>query len=229
MAAPPQTILQMPLIAFGIDEVAELTGLSIRQLQRWDRNEFFEPTYADPNRRRPASRIYSRDDVIALRIIARLREFRVPFDELRSLLRELLHGKNGTEPPRRLYVVGNRVYLNEAEAVVAARESQGRHEPRTIDVGVLITELNEAIERLRERKPEEIGKVIRRRGTMSGVPIIAGTRIPTEMIAWFHDHGYQLSEILENYPRLMPEDVMAAVEFENARKDKSAELALVHG
>jgi DNA-binding transcriptional MerR regulator len=229
MTAPSRNYRLMPLIAFGIDEVAELTGLSVRQLQRWDRNGFFEPTYADPNRRRPASRIYSRDDVVALRIIARLRELRVPFAELRSLLPKLPHGKNGKEAPRQLFVFGDSVYFTEAEAVVAASVAQGRCEPTTIDIETLIAALTEAIERLRERKPEEIDKVVRRRGTMGGVPIIAGTRIPTEFIAWYHDSGYSMDWILREFPRLTPADVRAAVAFESQREAKSPDPVLVRG
>jgi uncharacterized protein (DUF433 family) len=70
--------------------------------------------------------------------------------------------------------------------------------------------------------------VIRRRAIMQGVPIIAGTRIPTETIAWFHDHGYSLGEILENYPRLTPQDVEAAIAFEDQHEKNSFAPTLVH-
>jgi uncharacterized protein (DUF433 family) len=68
--------------------------------------------------------------------------------------------------------------------------------------------------------------VTRNRWIMSGVPIIAGTRIPTETIAWFHDNGYALDWILENFPRLTPEDVQAAIAFENKPDPAHRELVL---
>jgi uncharacterized protein (DUF433 family) len=71
---------------------------------------------------------------------------------------------------------------------------------------------------LGERGPEQIGQVTRTRGIMRGVPVIAGTRIPTETVAWFVNHGYALAEILENVPRLTPTDVEAAVAFEEEAK-----------
>ena len=66
---------------------------------------------------------------------------------------------------------------------------QGQGEPTTIELKSVIADVAEAIERLRERRPEHIGQVTRNRGILGGVPIIAGTRIPTETIAWFHGHG----------------------------------------
>ena len=66
----------------------------------------------------------------------------------------------------------------------------------------------------------------RNRWIMSGVPIIAGTRIPTETIAWFHDNGYALDWILENFPRLTPQDVQAALAFESDRDAANRERTL---
>jgi uncharacterized protein (DUF433 family) len=43
--------------------------------------------------------------------------------------------------------------------------------------------------------------------------LIAGTRIPTETIAWFHNNGYSLDWISEQFPRLTAIDVEAAVAF----------------
>jgi uncharacterized protein (DUF433 family) len=69
--------------------------------------------------------------------------------------------------------------------------------------------------------------VTRTRGIMRGAPVIAGTRIPTEIIAWFASHGYSLSEILENFPRLTAKDVEAVVAFENEWEAQTFELILV--
>jgi uncharacterized protein (DUF433 family) len=88
--------------------------------------------------------------------------------------------------------------------------------------------VEQGVRKLAERRPEEIGQVIRSRRIMSGVPIIAGTRIPTETIAWFHDKGYELNWILENFPRLTPEDVRAAIEFEKTSDQATRELVFAH-
>jgi uncharacterized protein (DUF433 family) len=219
---------KIPLTAFDIEAAARVTGLSVSQLQRWDRSGFFHPSLADPNRRRPGSRIYSRDDLVALRAIATLRGARVPLSTLAALPRLLAQRANGEQPTRCLHVVGGRLFLSREEAIASTRRVGSQGELTTIDVESIAAEVESAIARLGERKPDEIGRVTRRRAIMDGVPIIAGTRIPTETIAWFHDHGYSLSDILENFPRLTAEDVNAALAFEHREVPNTPEPILAH-
>jgi hypothetical protein len=91
--------------------------------------------------------------------------------------------ENGDWHARSFHVAGSRVYLSGAEATEVALRTGRRNGPTTVDVATVLVEVEEALERLGERRPEEIGQVVRRRAIMSGVPIIAGTRIPTETIA----------------------------------------------
>lgn len=214
MEPSPRNVETIPVTVLDIEHVARVTGLSVSRLQRWDRTGFFHPSRADPNRRRPASRIYSGTDVVALAAIARLREAGVPLAELKEVPCLLAPNETGERPVRCFYVVGDRLFLSRDEALSAARAVGEQAEPTVIDMAAVTAELEAAIERLSERQPEEIGQVIRRRGKMRGVPIIAGTRIPTETISWFHDYGYSLIEILENFPRLTATDVDAAIKFE---------------
>jgi len=48
---------------------------------------------------------------------------------------------------------------------------------------------------------------------MVGKPIIKGTRIPVEMIVRMVAQGISTSDILENYPRLAPNDIQAALHY----------------
>jgi uncharacterized protein (DUF433 family) len=112
--------------------------------------------------------------------------------------------------------------------MVALGAKSGATELVTIELGEVKARVEQGVRKLAERRPEEIGQVIRNRRIMSGAPIIAGTRIPTETIAWFHDNGYESDWILENFPRLTPEDIRAALEFEKASDLATRELALAH-
>jgi uncharacterized protein (DUF433 family) len=231
MATSVRNVASIPLTAFDIHAVARVTGLSISQLQQWDRTGFFHPSLADPNRRRPGSRIDSRNDVIVLRIIAKLRETGVPLARLKPVLDLLLSDRKekATWPACAVDVVDKRIYVSKDDAIRAANQSGQMDEPTTIDLASVIAEVEEAVERLGERRPEQIGQVIRKRAIMGGVPIIAGTRIPTETIAWFHSNGYPLTEILANFPRLTPRDIEAAVAFETEREANTSEPILVTG
>lgn len=50
---------------------------------------------------------------------------------------------------------------------------------------------------------------------MFGKPVIAGTRIPVEVILDKFEAGQTLEEILNDYPRLSEEDIKAALAFAN--------------
>jgi DNA-binding transcriptional MerR regulator len=228
MATLTRNSPSIPHTSFDLDAVARVTGLSASQLQRWDRSGFFRPSQADPNRRRPGSRIYSREDLVALRTIAKLREAGVPLRRIKTILDLMQPDENGNWPARGFWVVADRVYLSPLDAEVAAGRSGQMHGPATLDLTAVVADVTEAMARLSERRPEEIGRVVRRRGIMRGVPIIAGTRIPTKTVAWFHGHGYSLTEILDNYPRLTPRDVEAAIAFECERATLALEPALAH-
>lgn len=218
----------LPLVAFDLDAVSRITGLSLSRIRRWDRMGFYQPAYADPNRRRPGSRIYSEDDVIALKVIAELRERGASLDEIKRTLPRLAPDDDGDWPALTLHVVGRRVVTcreDEAELKEAPRQGDG---VKPIDLAATVADVEDGIRRLSERLPEEVGRITRRRAIMQGAPVIAGTRIPTETIAWFHENGYSLNEILENFPRLTPKDVEAAIAFEGRRKKDVPEPAFAH-
>jgi len=50
-------------------------------------------------------------------------------------------------------------------------------------------------------------------GIMSGKPCIRGTRIPIYIILNLIAGGYSLDKVLETYPQLTREDVLAAISY----------------
>lgn len=49
--------------------------------------------------------------------------------------------------------------------------------------------------------------------TMTGKPVIRGTRIPVELIVRMLAQGIPEREILHEYPRLQPDDIRAALAY----------------
>jgi len=49
--------------------------------------------------------------------------------------------------------------------------------------------------------------------TLAGKPIIKGTRIPVELILELLANGWTIDELLENYPQLKKEDIIAALKY----------------
>lgn len=91
--------------------------------------------------------------------------------------------------------------------------------PQGIDLAEIGSEMKIAVGNLSSRRDDEIGQVRQDRQIMGGAPIIAGTRIPTETIAWFVREGYSPTAIMREFPRLTECDIEAAVEFEVSRID----------
>jgi len=50
-------------------------------------------------------------------------------------------------------------------------------------------------------------------GVMLGKPVIRGTRIPVELLLRKLSEGASESELLEAYPRLVREDIQAAIRY----------------
>jgi uncharacterized protein (DUF433 family) len=48
-------------------------------------------------------------------------------------------------------------------------------------------------------------------GVMAGKPVIRGTRIPVELIVRMLGEGVAEADLLEQYPRLQPDDIRAAL------------------
>lgn len=207
------------LWGFTAEHVQRLTGLSARQLSYWDQTGFFSPTLLDDYRRRAFSRIYSFRDVVGLRVIATLRKrHKVTLQQLRRV-GEWLHTRH--EAPwasLRFGVAGRRVVFLDPDSgnLTEARGTGQAVFP--IAVEMIANEMREAAARLRERAPEQIGKLERNRYVVHNKWVVAGTRIPTLAIWNYYAAGYSTEQIIREFPRLTEEDVFSAIDFELARQ-----------
>jgi uncharacterized protein (DUF433 family) len=48
---------------------------------------------------------------------------------------------------------------------------------------------------------------------MSGVPCVRGTRIPVATILGLMAEGVSIAEVLDYYPQLVPDDILACFEY----------------
>ncbi len=212
------------IIAFTADQVSRITGLSIRQLYYWDTNpKFFRPEFEDRDRSRYFGRIYSFRDVVSLRTIAiLLKQHRVPLRELRAVDPWLKEHSETPWASLKLYVLDRRVYFKHPGTgrIMAARYPHQMVIPIAIDE--VVSEVRAASAHLRERSPEQLGRVVQNRYVVHNAHVLAGTRIPTSAVWNFHKAGYSVQDIIREYPRLTPVDVEAAITFETQRQQKRA-------
>ncbi len=210
------------LLGFSLERTSRLTGLSVRQLRYWDETGVYSPEFAAEDRRQPYSRVYSFRDIVGLRTLAQLRET-VPLQELRKIGNWLKRHYDAPWSALRFSLHGKTVYF--ADPVTGFQVSTrptGQTVLAVIELEPIAQDMRRAVERLRSRDPNQIGRIARHRHVMSNVPVLAGTRVPTAAIWSFHEAGYSPQEILKEYPQLTVRDIEAAIADEKGRRHRRA-------
>jgi DNA-binding transcriptional MerR regulator len=212
-----------PLLAFTSQHVQRLTGLSPRVLRYWEETGVFHASYVDDCPRRPYRRLYTFRDVVALRTLSLLRrEHRIGLDELRKVGAFLAEHRDAPWASLRFRVAGRHVVFDDPEAGVPVTGKPLRQAVIPIDLDDIARETEADAARLRERLPDDFGRVVRHRYINHNAWVIAGTRIPTTAIWNFHEAGFDTDAIIREYPQLRPVDVAAAIAHETQRLERRA-------
>lgn len=204
--------------ALSAEQAAKLTGLSKARLFKWDREKFFQPSLASKNRRLAYSRIYSFEDVLALRTLAILRDHhKVPMKELKRVA--AIFQRDGERPwiSRRLYVFQKKVAFDEPQSGRRRNVSDGQFIEDCIELQSVADDIRAKARAMKGRQSETIGKIDRHRFVMANSWVVAGTRIPTAAVKSFADEGYSTQQIIGQYPDLTPADVKAALAHERSK------------
>jgi uncharacterized protein (DUF433 family) len=196
--------------AFSAEQVAKLTGLTMRQLAYWDAIGFFKPQHAAENRRSPYSRIYSFKDIVGLRTISVLKNgHQVSIQHLKQVAEKLSRYTKRPWSDVKLAVWNREVTWIDPETGTPASVLSGQGV--LFELVDVIEDMERQAERLRHRAPEDIGKVVRSRNVAHNRPVFAGTRIPVAAVLSFTKAGYSVDAILKEYPTLAREDIETAL------------------
>lgn len=207
------------ILAFTVDQVRKLTGLSARQLRYWDDTCFFTPALAS-EKGRPFGRVYSFQDVIWLRTVAILnKQHGIDLRKLRPVVTWLRSHPEETWSTLRFYVAGSQLYFDDRDLDVRLSTGSLSQAVIPIDMQPIISAAESEAKRLVQRDASEIGQIVQKRNVSHNYPVLAGTRVRTEAIWNFHEAGYGTAEILRQYPRLQPQDIEEAIRFESERRD----------
>ena len=201
-------------VYFSVEQTAELTDLSAGLLRRWDNEDIFHPARSNSNRKRPMSRLYSIRDVVTLRTLAQAREFGVSGHELRKIARFVEEHPETSWDDTQIYVLGHKVYFSYTDVqrerhLLASRPlgQQAMSEVLTIDIGKVESDVEQRLQQLIERTPEQLGVTEQNRFVVGGAEVFAGTRIPIASVAELLRAGWNDDELLENFPRLTNVDL----------------------
>jgi uncharacterized protein (DUF433 family) len=202
---------------FAAEHASQHTGLSRNQLAAWDRGDILHPHWSRNGHGSP--RVYSFHDLVVLRTLAILRqEYRVTPAELRRVAEWLNAHTASPWVDLRLTVNGRHVQLENGDAGSAGGDAPRNGHGARLHLEAVARDTEAILEAAQRRQPDEIGQVVRRRGVMGNVPILAGTRIPTSAVWNFHEDGYSAEQIIYQYPRLTPKDIEAAIAYERQRR-----------
>jgi uncharacterized protein (DUF433 family) len=205
------------ITAFSEPNVEHLTGLTSAQLRYWDRTGFFAPAYADDDRRTPFSRIYSFKDVVALRTLSLLRrQHNVSLQHLREVAEELSHLADDLWTKTTLYVLNQRVIVHEPGSGRLRDAVSGQY-VLGIPLKKIMADTKRDAEKLLRRPDAKIGKIEQSRRVLRNAPVVAGTRIPTAAIKRYKEAGFTVEQIIGEYPDLTPDDIHAALKYEENR------------
>ncbi len=198
-------------VFLGASDACRLARITREQLERWEQTDVFHRERAD-------GELYSFRDVVGLRTLAELRARGVSLQHLRKVGEWIFeHYAIGTPwASLRFYVAGQRrkrVYFGEPKLGTPVAGPPGQLAIReTFSIDEIANRVATDLGRLTRRNRSAVGKLSRMRGVVGGAIVIKGTRIPVAAIRNFHDAGYSVEEILNEYPHLTVRDVEAAID-----------------
>jgi DNA-binding transcriptional MerR regulator len=145
--------------SFSTAQVARLAGLTPRQLDHWDRQGFLKPSLQRA-RGYGSTRRYSFEDVVRIRVAARLRAAGVGLSRIRRCAEvlERLAGESGDLGGVRIIVAGTRVLWARSDEEVVDLVKEGQL-VLVFSVGDAVEDAAGAVARLaREKARESIEK-----------------------------------------------------------------------
>lgn len=210
------------IMAFTTKDVERLTGLSARVLRYWEQTGVFSPSYVGPEPHKPFRRVYDFRDLVSLRTLALLRRIHhVQLDELRRAGSYLRTYSDYPWSDLRLGVIGTHVAFFDPESSQwISADPLGQM--ILIDVEGISKAAEQDARDLVKRDDRTVGKIERNRYVLGNAWVVAGTRIPTSAIQHLHEAGYGERAIIEKYPRLTPDDIVAALAHEKSERHRAA-------
>ena len=200
--------------AFGEEDAARLSGLSVWQLREWDRSGFLRPSYAPDNRQLPHSRVYSFRDIVALRVLGQLRNtHHVSLQHLKKVSQKLAEFGDAKWTSTTLYVLGRKVVFDDPRSKERKEVLSGQ---RVFDIPLRIAaaDTRKAIRLLNKRDPGDAGKIVSDRFVMENQPVFNKTRIPVAVVKRYLAAGYSTDGIIKEFPSLSVADIEAAATYE---------------
>ena len=136
---------------FSVAQVERLTGIGSKTLHFWDRSHFLSPSIVQAHGT-GSRRIYSFQDLVALRVAAQLREAGISLQSLRKVVAALRELRGLDQPLAETYLVtnGHDVFAKRGTELLSLLKQPGQqHWAFIIDLTGTVSALKKDVARLR--------------------------------------------------------------------------------
>jgi DNA-binding transcriptional MerR regulator len=194
------------------EQAARLAHISMTQIRYWDGTGFFVPSLAYEDRRAAYSRLYTFDDVVALRVLGELRNvYDVSLQHLRKV-RDKFALPQGAWANEEIFVNKKRVYFKNERGNFVNSETDEETLPN-IPIPRVISEIQQDARTMGIRPKNAVGKKVQTAPIARKAEVFEGTRIPIDTVKEYFSAGLGKDEILADYPTLAEQDIEAAVRW----------------
>lgn len=192
-------------LAFTRQRVAQLAGVELATLDRWDRTHLAGAGQRGHVTQGREVRLYRYQDLLDVLIIAELtRRDGVTKQYVRKIV-EHIRSLEYRMSELRWGVAGSRIHFQ-------APDGQWEDGERSQFVAVEVLDLEplkKAIRQGARREKGTVGQVEQRRGALGNKALVAGTRVPVSTIERYLEQGFSTDRILQSFPALALRDIEA--------------------
>jgi DNA-binding transcriptional MerR regulator len=197
------------LLDFPDTRARQLARVSMRRLRYWEETGLVVPSIRRQLSPKNTVRLYSFQDLLALLVVAELRTERdMSLQHIRRVV-EHLRSRGYGAPLRevKFATLAGEIYFQHPDG---SWEGDLRPDQRVLEKVLHLDPLRARIARAAERRADEAGQVVKKRGVHASAPVFAGTRIRVSTVQEYLRHGYDTDAILEAFPDLRAADVAEA-------------------
>lgn len=203
---------------FPTDLASQMTEVPLSTLRRWAALGIVKPSLRDE----PGARYgqwFSEGDLYLIAVVAALGRLGVPLERRKVAIQCLQAAFERGQQAEQLALE----VTSDNVAVVSRESSNGSRgaDRAWLDLRPVVERVQERI-RYRQERVGLHGKITRTRGVQGSQPVIAGTRVTVDAIQSFARAGYDVQEIMRQYPGLTAEDINAAISYEEPRAAQTA-------
>lgn len=207
-------------------QVSRLSGVPVATLNEWRRRGIIRPSLQLMEAGLVADEGYSYADVTLIRVLRALRSRQLDFDSAGIALRhmyERLGPPNRGWANERVYVLGNRIYVDRPDDWKATDATKLGQKVAEVFFGDLFEELRELEEGASILVPPKYQRYVQiDPNIMGGEPVVRDTRVPTSVLMTMLAKYRSIDRLEQLYRPIPRRTIEKALEYERALDERIA-------